>query len=215
MAIVEFIYPKSVGSDIVSGIDFRMEVKDGPYEMYLPDKLFEQQMIDICSTPPVIMVSVVGAMNAQMNEQTRRMNRDAIKLVQTVDEAFTNCGYRCFHCFGFQEFGKYKVTSEQATIRDGILVQRSNLFVVLDTTPDSSNAPIEALYRLRLGRSIIALFSEDNPRPEYKRWLTDQVELGSSTNPLAVFLTYRSLHDLGQGLREIADFKASLALIAQ
>lgn len=211
MAIVEFIYPKSPGSDIVSGTDFRMEVKEGPYEEDLPVELFHKRLIDIRSTLPGRTASLVGAMNALMNNQTHRMREEAKELVLTVDEALTSCGYRSFHCFGLQGFGRYRVTNQQATIVDGMLAQRSDLYIALDTTPDSPNAKAEILYRLKLRRSVVALFNKDNPRPEYRKWLAEQVESGPDTNPSAIFLTYKGLYDLGQGIRKIADFRYFLS----
>ena len=211
MAIVELIHPQSARKDIPVWSEFRMQPKEGPYEEDLPTELFIQQLRRVRSTSPNRLAFIVGAMNNLMDSQTGRMTKEAIALVKTTDRAATSCGYSCFHCFGLQDFGRYRVTSQQATLMDRLLVKRSNLFISLDTTPDSSNAPIETLYRLRLGGSVIALFKEDNPRPEYREWLSEQVQSGSHTNPLAVFLTYQDLDDLRQELTKIADYKYILS----
>ncbi|MBI2039495.1 hypothetical protein HYT18_00285 [Candidatus Microgenomates bacterium] len=207
MAKIELVYPQSPTTKLETPINFQMDVKDGPYEEDLPDDRFRQQLREIRTTPPNKTAFLVGAMNKYMDSQTRRMVKEARELIETVDRALVDYNYRCFHCFGLQDYGKYRVTSSQATLRDGILVRRSNIFIALDTAPESSNAQTEILYRLDQGGSLIALFREDNLRPEYRGWLEEQVASRLSTNPSAVILTYRNLDDLKEEICKIADLR--------
>ncbi len=200
VATIELIHPKSGDKIISPWSGFCMVVKEGLYEEDLTDEQFQEQLSSIISTPPRLTVFSAGAMNSLMDVQTRRMKKEAIDVIQTVDRTCAGCGYCSFHCFGFQDFGRYRVTSQQATLRDRILVQRSEIFIALDSTPDSSNAPVEVKYRLWLGKSVIALFRRDQPRLDYREWLTSQIEEKPATNPPSVFLTYDCLSDLAGGL---------------
>lgn len=203
MAKVELVYPQSASIKEEPPIRFEMTVKEGPYEKDLSDEQFQGQLRGICSLPVEETVFVVGAMNSQMDLTTGRMMDESRKLVETIDSVCEYCMLYSLHCFGLQEFGKYRVTSAQATLRDGILVQRSSRFIALETTPESNNAPIEVRYRLGLGRSVIALFNEANPRPEYREWFIEQVRSRPHTDPKSYMLTYNGLSDLARALPQL------------
>lgn len=203
MATVELVYPQSPEISIPSPDNFRMNVKEGPYEVDLTDREFQEQLLCITQTRPQEIIFSVGAMNSLMDPMTRRMKEEAINVIRTVDEVCETLGYRSFHCFGLQEFGRKRITSDQATLRDGILVQRCEKFIALDTTPDSSNAPIELQKRLSLGRPVVALFRQDNPRPKYREWFLEQVKARPYTDPLSVMVIYDGLPDLSCGLKEV------------
>lgn len=203
MGKIELVYPQSPILDQPPMEDFQMIVKEGPYEEDLTDRDFHQQLRCITATLPEEIVFSAGAMNALMNPETRRMKKEAIDVIQTIDRVCADLGLRSFHCFGFQEFGRKRVTSKQATLRDKILVQRCSKFIALDSTPDSSNAPIEVRKRLSLGQSVIALFRSDNPRTEYREWFIEQVKGRPYTDPLSIIFTYDNLVDLAQGLSPI------------
>lgn len=203
MARVELVYPQSPILDQPPMVGFKMTVKEGPYEEDLSDRKFQGQLRCISLINPGLIVFSAGAMNALMDPQTRRMKKEAVAVIKTVDKVCEGLGLISLHCFRFQDFGRLRVTSRQATLRDGILVERCREFIALDSTPDSSNAPIEVQMRLSLGRGVIALFRNDNPRPEYREWFIEQVRSRPFTNPLSMTITYDDLTDLHQGLGQI------------
>lgn len=200
MATVELLYPQSPILDQPPMVDFQMTVKEGPYEEDLSDREFQAQLRCITSINPELIVFSAGAMNALMDPQTRRMKKEAVAVIKTVDKVCEELALVSFHCFGFQDFGRLRVTSYQASLRDEILVQRCRKFIALDSAPESSNAPIEIRKRLSLGESVIALFRKDNPRLEYREWFIEQVESRPNTDPLSLILIYDDLVDLAGGL---------------
>lgn len=195
MAAVELIYPRS-SVKRTQFKRFRMKVKDGPGE-YMTEKEHQDELRYLISLPSREFVFYVGAMHSRMILETGQMIKEDIQLIQSLDDFFKQLGYHPSHCFGRQDFGRQRVTSDQATRVDALSTQKSSIFVALPTLECSENAKKEVRYRLWLEKPVIALTYE---HVNYRDWFIPLVESYPSSKRPSVLITGNNMQDLIGGL---------------
>lgn len=213
MATVEFIYPKC-SEKVIPFKGFWMNVKDGPGE-YMSEKEHQDELRYLISIPGKEFVFYVGAMHDRISLETGQMIREDIELIQSLDGFFKYLGYNPNHCFGRQDFGRKRVTSEQATRIDALSTQRSSIFIALPTTPISGNAREEVGYRLWLERPVIGLTFSGMEGQNYRNWFIPLVESSRNDVQPSVLITGINRDDLIEGLGRVVSSASQAQYLAQ
>ncbi len=198
---IEWLGTRTFQSVATPPSEFTMQVSR-PYKKELSAAQVEDDYDRLDSIPADQLVFIIGALSNRINPETDRMHVGDIATIEALEKACTQNRLTAYHCFRRQNWGEYGIRSEDATLLDKTAVEKARVVIALPTIPQSVNAQREVIYRVSLGKGLIALIGT-NPNTNYRNWLLSVIDSNPTARSQSALVTYDSLKELKHSVGEV------------
>lgn len=145
---------------------------------------------------------LMGPFTSKIDPALGKMRDEDIELIEAVHRFYEeSLRVDCYSSFRRECYGQVGIGDDHATFLDKLAIETSHILTVLPGSSKSDGTWEEIRYGGALGRAFLFLFRQDQPEEEFQQHLRTKIA-NLSTHPFLVFVTFRSLEDMFEQMRE-------------